>query len=104
MEVQSQLKKRVNKKLASERVIIENFFGGMANRYKIRASVFRSQREDFYLYFETYCALINYEIIQCNSPLRSDDSTFYQKFITQFSKEGFVKNELKEQKKSNIKR
>ena len=76
-----------NQKLGKIRVIVENYFGRLKIRYQICKDRFRSDRSLYKMYFRICCSLINFELSQCNHPLRQTDSSYYTKFMTKMIKE-----------------
>ena len=68
-----------NQKLGSVRIIIENFFGRLKSRYEIMSNKYRGSHESYEDIFTICCALVNFEQIEIDHPLRSSDGSFYQK-------------------------
>lgn len=94
---------KYNKKLSSARVIVEQFFGRMKNKFCMIREEFRGNREDYYKYFIICAALTNFDIRECNNPLHEEDSLFYQRLIANqvyFYKEKYERHlELRRQQR-----
>lgn len=88
-----------NQNLGQVRIIIENFFGRLKSRYEIMSNVFRSDRDSYTSYFIICCALVNFEQIICNHPLREDDSIFYKKLLVTMERKMKEREEMKNKKK-----
>jgi hypothetical protein len=75
--------RRMNAAIASERVIVENFFGRLRAKFQIMDERW-AMNEDFYpVVFEICCALVNFDIRSPGgSPLRAEESQFYLKALT----------------------
>ena len=71
-----------NQIIGKTRVLVENFFGRMKNRYAIIGSLYRGDRENYENIFRLCVALTNFEIMYCKHPLRKEDGEFYAKFTT----------------------
>ena len=54
-----------NQRMGKVRVIIENFFGRMKNRYAIIGSTYRNDRDSYSAIFRLCVALTNFDIIYC---------------------------------------
>jgi hypothetical protein len=57
-----QLDIKRNRKISSEKVIIENYFERLQQKYHIMSQTFRSERVNFSFYFEICCSLTNFDI------------------------------------------
>lgn len=68
-----------NQKLGEVRIIVENFFGRLKSRYEIMSSIYRCSHDHYTNIFILCCALVNFEQIECDHPLRNDDMRFYQR-------------------------
>lgn len=88
-----------NQNLGQVRIIVENFFGRLKSRYEIMSSVFRGGRETYENYFIICCALVNFEQIVCDHPLREDDSIFYKKMLVTMERKIKEREEEKNKKK-----
>lgn len=71
-----------NERIGKSRIVVENFFGRVKNRYAIIGSVFRHSQEQYSKIFELCCALTNFEIRLCGHGLRREDGDWYGKFYT----------------------
>jgi hypothetical protein len=80
--------RRNNRNISGQRVIIENYFGRLKQKFHIMSLRFRTERDDFNVYFETCCALTNFEISSCNAPLRKDGSVFYRQLLCNMQRKG----------------
>jgi hypothetical protein len=69
-------------------VIIENYFGRLNQKFRIMSQTFRSERINFALYFETCCALVNFDIVYCKAALRLEDQEVYIGIINKMIREG----------------
>lgn len=70
---------KYNHELGKVRIIVENFFGRLKMRYDIMKYQYRGMHEKYEYYFLSCCALVNFEILMCDHPLREEDGEFYQK-------------------------
>lgn len=68
-----------NQKLGEVRIIVENFFGRLKARYEIMSDTFRGAHETYSAIFVICCALVNFEQIENDHPLRENDGKFYYK-------------------------
>jgi DDE superfamily endonuclease len=59
----SERQKKFNKKVATERVICERFYGRLKVKFRIMSSKYRNAREDYEKIFKLCVALTNYDII-----------------------------------------
>lgn len=55
--------KKFNKKLASQRVICERFYGRLKGKFRITSSKYRNSRDEYSKHFRLCVALTNYHII-----------------------------------------
>ena len=71
-----------NERIGKSRIVVENFFGRVKNRYSIIGSVFRHSHEMYPKIFTLCCAFTNFEIRLCGHGLREEDGDWYSKFYT----------------------
>ena len=71
-----------NERIGKTRIIVENFFGRLKNRYAIIGSVYRHSHDLYPKIFKLCCAFTNFEIRFCGHGLRRDDGDWYSKFYT----------------------
>ena len=96
-----------NQKLGEVRIIVENFFGRLKSRYEIMSSKYRGCHELYSNIFILCCALVNFEQIAIDHPLRESDSRFYQKFQTSIQikiKEDKEKRKHKRKQQAKLRR
>ena len=95
-----------NQNLGKIRVIVENYFGRVKNRYRITKECYRGSLDKYPLFFIMCCALVNFEISMLDQPLRESDSIYYRKVITLMIKNQKLKKEkiAQKYKKSKKKR
>jgi len=96
-----------NQKLGGIRIIIENFFGRLKSRYEIMSSTFRGSHETYAPIFTICCALVNFEQIECDHPLRERDMRFYvrlQASIKQKVLESETKSRAKRRRQARLRR
>lgn len=89
-----------NENMRTKRVIIENFFGRLKNRYQITKDSYRGDHCYYSSFFIICCCLVNFEITICGSPLRNSDSQYYTKLMTKMIKDS-IQNKTRNAK--NIK-
>ena len=93
-----------NQKLGEVRIIIENFFGRLKSRYEIMGSTYRGCHENYADIFTLCCALVNFEQIECDHPLRDSDQTFYVKLGASLNQEKQQRDEkARERRKKQAK-
>jgi hypothetical protein len=83
--LQSDIKR--NRKISSERVIIENYFGKLQEKFCIMSPPFRSERTNFSFYFKICSTLTNFYIVYCQSALRKEDQELYNGLINKMKRE-----------------
>lgn len=93
-----------NQNLGNRRVIVENFFGRLKNRYQITKDTYRSDLSDYSSFFTICCALVNYEIVLCGHPLHDSDSDYYRRLVTKMIKDAIQKKSLSSEKYKKYKR
>ena len=71
-----------NERIGKTRIVVENFFGRLKNRYAIIGSVYRHSHELYPKIFNLCCAFTNFEIRLCGHGLRKEDGDWYSKFYT----------------------
>ena len=71
-----------NERIGKTRIVVENFFGRLKNRYGIIGSVYRHSHDMYSKIFKLCCALTNFEIRLCNHGLRREDGDWYSKYYT----------------------
>jgi hypothetical protein len=79
--------KAFNDRHAKSRIVIENFFGRLKSRYAIISTKYRSDHDHYHDAFSLCCALVNFEIRNCSSPLRKEDADFYARMNVQIRNE-----------------
>ena len=72
----------LNERIGKARIVVENFFGRLKNRYAIIGSVYRHSHETYPKIFKICCAFTNFEIRMCGHGLRQEDGDWYSKFFT----------------------
>lgn len=75
-----------NQKLGEVRIIVENFFGRLKSRYEIMEKRYRGSHEMYSDIFTICCALVNFEQIECNHPLRERDRHFYLRLLVELQR------------------
>lgn len=93
-----------NQNLGNRRVIVENFFGRLKNRYQITKDTYRSDLSDYSSFFTICCALVNYEIVLCGHPLHDSDSDYYRRLVTKMIKDAIQKKSLSSEKYKKYKK
>ena len=78
----TQDQKLFNERIAKVRIIIENFFGRLKNRYTIIGSKYRGMCERYNPIFMICFSLVNFELLYCGWGLRKDDLDFIRRFET----------------------
>lgn len=87
------IERRRNDKIASDRVIVENFYGRMKKLFKIMYDVFRWDLQLYDSVFTVCAALTNFHILK--NPLRKEDGDVYNSYIRHWIDKGNVKAEKK---------
>ena len=95
-------KLRFNQNLGQVRIIVENFFGRLKSRYEIMSNVFRGDHKTYEDYFTICCALVNFEQIVCDHPLREEDSDFYKKLLVTMQRDIKRREEEKVKRKQKL--
>lgn len=78
-----------NDKIASTRVICENFYGRMKKLFKIMDDKYRWEESMYSTVMGTCVALTNYHILK--NPLRSDDGDYNMAVLAKYGKEELAK-------------
>lgn len=68
-----------NDKIASDRVIVENFFGRLKTLWAVTSDIFTWKRDHYDLFFQTCVALTNVHIRF--NPLRDDDGHDFNGYV-----------------------
>ena len=68
-----------NDKIASDRVIVENFFGRLKTLWAITSDCYTWKRENYDMFFQTCVALTNVHIKFL--PLREDDGHDHNRYV-----------------------
>ncbi|RHY24711.1 hypothetical protein DYB32_008724 [Aphanomyces invadans] len=69
---------RANAKLASDRVIVENFFGKLKTLWGIVSDKYTWKKDEYNMHFQTCVALTNVHV--CFNPLRNVDGEGYNQY------------------------
>lgn len=95
-----------NQKLGEVRIIVENFFGRLKSRYEIMEKRYRGSHEMYSDIFTICCALVNFEQVECNHPLREKDSRFYLRLLAELqrNKEEKLKNQAERRRQQTARR
>lgn len=70
-----------NKKLAKVRVLVENYFGRIKNKFNIISVMFRGDNQTYDMFFETCCALANFDIDLAGNSLNGVDGSYFRRTI-----------------------
>lgn len=89
----TQEEKDYNASLVSARVICENFYGRMKQKFKCHSDCYRGDPKHYEIFSDICVALTNFDLIQ--RPLRQEDYSFYSKLI---------KNDRKKKQEKKAKR
>ncbi|ETV77220.1 hypothetical protein H257_09107 [Aphanomyces astaci] len=84
---------RSNDRIASDRVIVENFFGRMKTLWAVCGETYRWSRDNYDVLFQTCMALTNVHIRL--HPLRADDGKVYSQYINRMALIGSKKDKGK---------
>jgi hypothetical protein len=85
----SQAQLAANKKLSSARVIIENYFGRLSNRFLIMVRRWGFEEQFYPAIFKTCCALANYNILAGEGgSLRMQEGDEYGAMLTRICTKG----------------
>ena len=76
-------KNEMNAKISSVRVLVENYFWRLKNKFEIMSSRFRNERESYKIFFKICCSLVNFDIKECGNVLRAEDGEHYIRLMTQ---------------------
>ena len=98
-----------NEKLGKTRIIIENYFGRLKQRFQIMYEKYRGDKKDYAEVFTLCCALLNFEIVECGHTLRDSDKRFYDRFkammvLDKEKNEKALKKKKKQQAESRMKK
>ena len=69
----SEFKNEKNAQISSKRVLIENYFGRLKNKFEIMNGRYRSYRDKYNTFFKNCCSLVNFDIMECGNFLRQED-------------------------------
>jgi hypothetical protein len=88
-----------NDRHSKSRVVIENYFGRLKSKFAITANKYRGDHEHYEDIFILCCALVNYDIRQCNHGLRRDDGEFYKRMLCQEKQDREINERRKQEAK-----
>lgn len=71
--------KEYNDCLSSTRVICENYYGRLKQKFKCQSDCYKGDAKFYEIFSDICIALTNYDIVQ--RPLRQDDYRFYSKLL-----------------------
>ena len=72
-----------NALISRSRIIVENFFGRLKNKFSIMSDKYRSSRDKYETFFKICSALVNFDIMECGNLLHEDDGDYYIRLLTQ---------------------
>ncbi len=85
-----------NRLIGSVRVICENYYGRLKQKFKIMRDVFTYKKDHYHLYVGLCIALTNYHVTLY--PLRDNEGDFYTRYLVKEINECFDKEQKKKQK------